>query len=207
MRRPLLVAAASAEAAERAAAGPKATAAIAIETAAEFLRSLAVAVAQAVAVGRAATAAAAAEQHHHDDDDDSQEFWREYLLYHRTEGFAFIVDAQDGWSWTAPITGVPEAVGNGVRHEGALYRKLYDYTGKVTYVLGEFYWQLTRHQLTHNSDYQGTGAAAAVGASRNAFSTASAVSVSPADQTISRVSPLSVRSRFRRFCAAAPVPW
>ncbi len=95
-----------------------------------------------------------------DDDDDSQEFWREYLLYHRTEGFAFIVDAQDGWSWTAPITGVPEAVGNGVRHEGALYRKLYDYTGKVTYVLGEFYWQLTRHQLTHNSDYQGTGAAA-----------------------------------------------
>ena len=55
-----------------------------------------------------------------DDDDDSQEFWREYLLYHRTEGFAFIVDAQDGWSWTAPITGVPEAVGDGVRHEGVL---------------------------------------------------------------------------------------
>ena len=53
-----------------------------------------------------------------------------------------------------------EAVGNGVRHEGVLYRKLYDYTGKVTYVLGEFYWQLTRHQLTHNSDYQGTGSAA-----------------------------------------------
>jgi transcription initiation factor TFIIIB Brf1 subunit/transcription initiation factor TFIIB len=95
-----------------------------------------------------------------EDDDDSQEFWREYLLYHRTEGFAFLVDAQDGWSWTAPITGVPEAVGNGVRHEGVLYRKLYDYTGKVTYVLGEFYWQVARHQLTHNSDYQGTGAAA-----------------------------------------------
>jgi len=95
-----------------------------------------------------------------DDDDDSQEFWREYLLYHRTEGFTFIVDAQDGWSWTAPITGVPQAVGDGVRHDGVLYRKLYDYTGKVTYVLGEFYWQVTRHQLTRNSDYQGTGAAA-----------------------------------------------
>jgi len=88
-----------------------------------------------------------------DDDDDSQE-------YHRTEGFTFIVDAQDGWSWTAPITGVPQAVGDGVRHDGVLYRKLYDYTGKVTYVLGEFYWQVTRHQLTRNSDYQGTGAAA-----------------------------------------------
>jgi len=92
--------------------------------------------------------------------DDDQSAWREYLLYHRTEGFAFIVDAQDGWSWTAPITGVPQAVGDGVRHDGVLYRKLYDYTGKVTYVLGEFYWQVTRHQLTRNSDYQGTGAAA-----------------------------------------------
>ena len=94
------------------------------------------------------------------DDDDSQSFWREYLLYHRTEGFAFIVDAEDGWSWTAPITGAPERYGESVRHEGVLYRKLYDYTGKVTYVLGEFYWQVTRDQLTRNTDYQGTGAAA-----------------------------------------------
>ena len=29
----------------------------------------------------------------------SRRFWREYLLYHRTEGFAFLVDADDGWSW------------------------------------------------------------------------------------------------------------
>jgi hypothetical protein len=94
-----------------------------------------------------------------DDDDDAQEFWREYLLYHRTEGFTFIVDAQDGWSWTAPITGVPERFGESVRHEGVLYKKLYDYTGKVTWVLGEFYWRLERDQLTRNTDYQGTGGA------------------------------------------------
>ena len=92
--------------------------------------------------------------------DDEQSFWREYLLYHRTEGFAFIIDAQDGWSWTAPITGVPAKTGSGVSHEGASYRKLYDYTGMVTYVLGEFYWQVTKNQRTFNSDYQGTGNAA-----------------------------------------------
>jgi hypothetical protein len=91
--------------------------------------------------------------------DDEQTFWREYLLYHRTEGFAFIVDAQDGWSWTAPITGVPEKAGSGVKYEGATFRKLYDYTGMVTYVLGEFYWQVTKNQRTFNADYQGTGAA------------------------------------------------
>ena len=95
-----------------------------------------------------------------DGDDDSQSFWREYLLYHRTEGFAFIVDAEDGWSWSAPITGVPEGYGASVKHEGVLYRKLYGYTGKVTYVLGEFYWQVTRNQPTHNTDYQGTVAGA-----------------------------------------------
>ena len=92
--------------------------------------------------------------------DDEQTFWREYLLYHRTEGFAFIVDAQDGWSWTAPITGVPEKAGDNLRYQAVLYRKLYDYTGMVTYVLGEFYWQVTKNQRTLNSDYQGTGAAA-----------------------------------------------
>ena len=94
-------------------------------------------------------------------DEDEKTFWRKYLLYHRTEGFAFIVDAEDGWSWTAPLTGVPEHAGNGAKYDGAVYRKLYDYTGMVTYVLGEFYWQVTKNQRTANTDYQGTGSAGA----------------------------------------------
>jgi len=94
-------------------------------------------------------------------DEDEQTFWREYLLYNRTEGFAFIVDAEDGWSWTAPLTGVPERAGGGAKLGGVVYRKLYDYTGMVTYVLGEFYWQLTQNQRTFNTDYQGTGGASA----------------------------------------------
>ncbi len=93
--------------------------------------------------------------------DDEQSFWREYLLYHRTEGFAFLVDAEDGWSWTATITGVPQGSGDTVTYQGDTYRKLYSYAGRVTYVLGEFYWQLTRDQTTFNTDYQGTGKAAA----------------------------------------------
>jgi ribosomal protein L37AE/L43A len=92
-------------------------------------------------------------------DDDEQAFWREYLLYHRTEGFTFLVDAEDGWSWTAPVTGVPTVAGDTARYQGASYRKMYDYTGKITYVLGEFYWQLRRGELTYNTDYQGTGGA------------------------------------------------
>lgn len=89
--------------------------------------------------------------------DEEQSFWREYLLYHREEGFAFLVDAEDGWSWTAPITGVPTPSSKGVRYQGALYREMYRYAGKITYVLGEFYWQLKRGEITHNTDYQGLG--------------------------------------------------
>ena len=33
-----------------------------------------------------------------EDDEDESVFWREYLLYHRSAGFAFLVDAEDGWS-------------------------------------------------------------------------------------------------------------
>jgi hypothetical protein len=92
-----------------------------------------------------------------EDDEDEASAWREYLLYNREEGFAFLVDAEDGWSWTAPITGVPQPAGDGVQHAGAAYRKLYDYTGQITYVLGEFYWQLKRRERTFNTDYIGTG--------------------------------------------------
>lgn len=86
--------------------------------------------------------------------------WREYLLYNRTAGFAFVVDAEDGWSWVVPLTGAPVSSGSGVQWQGAAYRKLYDYTGVVTYVLGEFYWRVTQNQRTFSSDYQGTSAAA-----------------------------------------------
>jgi hypothetical protein len=91
-------------------------------------------------------------------EDEEQSFWREYLLYHRSAGFAFLVDADDGWSWAIPLTGVPQqGAGDKVTHQGTVYRKRWDYTGRITYVLGEFYWQLQRGQSTFNTDYQAAG--------------------------------------------------
>jgi predicted RNA-binding Zn-ribbon protein involved in translation (DUF1610 family) len=91
------------------------------------------------------------------DADDEQTFWREYLLYHRTAGFAFLVDAEDGWSWVVPITGAPMLRGDRARHEGVDYLKRYSYTAKTTYVLGEFYWRVERDQQSFNTDYAATG--------------------------------------------------
>jgi endogenous inhibitor of DNA gyrase (YacG/DUF329 family) len=85
--------------------------------------------------------------------DDEQSFWREYLLYNRTAGFAFLVDAEDGWSLVRPITGVPAQAGRVVSHDGTRYLQTYTYSSRVTYVAGEFYWQLRQGERTRHTDY------------------------------------------------------
>ena len=92
-------------------------------------------------------------------DDDEQSFWREYLLYHRTEGFVFLVDTDEGWSWVRPITGVPVLRGDRADWGGATYQKRWDYVAKVTHVQGEFYWRVQRDERAQVRDYEGTGKA------------------------------------------------
>jgi len=79
--------------------------------------------------------------------------WREYLLYSRGVGFAFLVDAEDGWSYAVPVTGAPQVQGDQARWGGETYRKRYDYASRTSYVLGEFYWRLQRGERTLHADY------------------------------------------------------
>lgn len=93
-----------------------------------------------------------------EDPEDDTSFWREYLLYNRTEGFAFLVDTDDGWSWVKPITGVPTVRGDSATWQGAGYKRKWSYAAKVTWVQGEFYWRVQREERAHVQDWEGTGA-------------------------------------------------
>ena len=87
--------------------------------------------------------------------DDEQFGWSEYLLYNQQRGFAFLVDSEDGWSLVRPTTGAPQLAGSGrsATYLGTTYTLQSSYNAETTYVLGEFYWQVTRGQKTFNRDF------------------------------------------------------
>ncbi len=87
--------------------------------------------------------------------DDEQFGWDEYLLFNRTEGFAFVVDASDGWSFVRPLSGAPDhKAGSSVaKYLGKSYSVKTSYDAETTYVAGEFYWRSTRGARTSNVDF------------------------------------------------------
>jgi len=87
---------------------------------------------------------------------DEAEAWREYLLYNRQEGFAFLVDTNEGWSVARVLTGVPEVRGQSAKWYGTTYARRWTYTSETTYVLGEFYWKVEANQRTQHEDYEGS---------------------------------------------------
>lgn len=88
-------------------------------------------------------------------DPDEHFGWDEYLLYNAKRGFTFLVDSTEGWSIVKPATGAPvvSTSGQSATYLGTTYQLKESYNAETNYVVGEFYWQVSRGQKTTNRDY------------------------------------------------------
>lgn len=92
-----------------------------------------------------------------EDAEDDATPWAEYLLYHHTAGFAFLVDTEEGWSWVRPLTGAPVVRSGRADWQGTPYRERWHYAAEVAWVEGEFYWPVRRDERAQVTDYDAPG--------------------------------------------------
>jgi hypothetical protein len=80
--------------------------------------------------------------------------WTEYLLYHPTAGFRWLVESSGHWSYVVPLA-AGDAVDEGTvaTYAGKKFRLFDDAPATVDHVDGEFYWKVAIGERVEASDY------------------------------------------------------
>lgn len=84
--------------------------------------------------------------------------WDEYLLYHPTGGFRWLIEARGHWNFASQLQKFPKISNNWSNSSSEVYIdkkfKHYEkYQSRVIYVLGEFYWRVSLDDTTEINDF------------------------------------------------------
>lgn len=79
--------------------------------------------------------------------------WEEYLLHHPHRGYRWLAQYGGHWNYIKSCTGTPTSHGNLAKYLHMKFRKFQEAEAKVTYVLGEFFWEIRRGEKAEMADY------------------------------------------------------
>lgn len=93
-----------------------------------------------------------------DEEDYSQDIptyiiWQEYLLFNPYKGFRWLTEQNGHWNYVITLHALPSISARSASFHNVNYQYYESYRAKVLYVLGEFYWRVSKNETTTVTDY------------------------------------------------------